>query len=145
MRPGRVAFAGTTTSASITPNASACAVSKAMTPRSGVLLTTSWSANSVVARRRDTSSAITPWASSGQSTRSSSSTRLVDAQDERRLQRGDRRCARSGHEHGELADRGARTELHERPLATVHPHAAFDDRIEMRLDGALLHEHRSDR
>ena len=33
-----------------------------------------WSANSVVARRRDTSSAITPWASSGQSMRSSSST-----------------------------------------------------------------------
>ena len=130
-----------TRSASITPNASACAVSRAMTPRCGVLLTTAGSANSVVARRRDTSSAITPWASSGQSTRSSSST----AWSTRRTSVGSSAVTD--------AVRGAGTstassptvapgpELDERAVAAVHPDAALDDRVEVRLDGALLHEH----
>ena len=47
----------------------------------------------------------------------------------------------AGIEHRELADRRARAELDERPLAAVHPHTALDDRVEVRLDGSLLHEH----
>ena len=141
----KIAFAGMTTSASITPKASACAVSRAMTPRSGGVAHDALSANSVVARRRDTSSTITPWASSGQSTRSSSSTAWSTRRTMRRLQRGHRRGARRGHQHGELAHRGARTELDERAVAAVHSDAAFDDGVEVRLDGALLHEHLSRR
>ncbi len=84
---------------------------------------------------------MTPWASSGQSARSSSrialsrrsasvgSTAVTDAV---------RGC---GNEGGELADRGSRAELHERLVATVNADEPLDDREEVRLDGPFLDQH----
>src|SRR5436190_4820518 len=66
---------------------------------------------------------------------------LVDPQDERRLQSGHRSRSRRGHKDGELAHRGSGTELVEGAAAAVHSHSALDDGVEVRLDGALLHQH----
>ena len=71
--------------------------------------------------------------------------RLVDPQDESRLERRDRGRTRGRDQHGQLADRGARTELEHRPISTMHLDASFDDCVKVRLDRALLHEQLSDR
>ena len=84
---------------------------------------------------------MTPWASSGQSARSSSRTVLS----RRRASVGSRAvtdAARGcGHERRELTDRRARAQFDERLLAAVHADASFDDGEQVCLDRPLFDEH----
>ena len=137
-------FAGTTRSASVTPKASACAVRRAMTPRSAGRSRRRARWTSVAARRRDTSSAITPWASSGHSTSSSSSTdwstrrtsvgssAVTDACAAQARARRARRPWRPGRARRACGRHGARD-------------ASFDDGVEVGLDRARLHQRRPGR
>ena len=90
------------------------------------------------ARRRATSAAITPNASSGQSARRSSSTSLST----RRTSVGSSAVTDAARGSGTSAASSptvcARPQLDERLVTAVHANAALDDRVEVRLDRAFL-------
>lgn len=67
--------------------------------------------------------------------------RLVEAQEQRRLEGCHRGGARRGDEHGELPDRGPRAELDDRASATMHADPSLDDGEEVGFDGAFLDQH----
>ena len=68
---------------------------------------------------------------------------LVDAQDEGPLENGHRGGARLRHEHGELPDGRAGSQLDQRPVAAMHADATLDQREQLCLDRAMLDEHGS--
>ena len=84
---------------------------------------------------------MTPWASSGHSIRSSSST----VWSTRRTSVGSRAVTDAvrgaGSSTASSPTVAAGTELDDRALAAVHTHTALHDRVEVGLDGSLLHEH----
>ena len=136
------AFAGMTSSASVTPNASACAAQQ----RDDEAWARAAHGPAVVLRaalRRDTSAAITPCVSSGQSASRASSTALSM-----------RRASVSSIAVTD-AERGSGSSAASSPTVTPGPsstsvltsvmdaHEPFDDREEVFLDRALLDEHRS--
>ena len=125
MRPGRARSRGSPR-ARASRRTRAPAPSAARRRRAGACRSRGLVGESVVARRRDTSSAMTPWASSGESIKSSSSTGLST------------RSTEGGSSAVTDAARGAgistassptcaRAELDQRPIPAMHLDASFDE------------------
>ena len=135
------ALAGMTRRARVTPKASAWAVSRPTTPRGGALVTGLGRPVRRSRVSRPTSTAITPWASSGQSASRSSSTALS----RRRRSVGSRAVTdarpRLRNQGGQLTHGDPRTELDDRLVAAMDTDAAVDDGVEVRFDRTLGDQH----